>query len=78
MSKVKEVQESKVKDAVIETDFEGKTNEELKQAYENLAIQFQEHQRLAAQHSQQATKCQGALEVLSQLLPASEEDQVDG
>ena len=46
MSKVKEVPESKVKDAVIETDFEGKTNEELKQAYENLAIQFQEHQRL--------------------------------
>ena len=75
-----EVKEAKrkVKDAVIETDFEGKTNEELKQAYENLAIQFQEHQRLAAQHSQQATKCQGALEVLSQLLPANEEDQVDG
>ena len=32
MSKVKEVPESKVKDAVIETDFAGKTNEELKQA----------------------------------------------
>jgi len=76
-TEVKEAKK-KVKDAVIETDFEGKTNEELKQAYENLAIQFQEHQRLAATHSQQATKCQGALEVLSQLLPANEEDQVDG
>ena len=75
-----EVKEAKrkVKDAVIETDFEGKTNEELKQAYENLAIQFQENQSLAATHSQQATKCQGALEVLAQLLPKSEEDQVDG
>ena len=78
MSKVKEVPESKVKDAVIETDFSGKTTEELTEAYQNLTVQFQEHQRLAAQHSTLATKCQGAMEVLSQMIPKSEDDSVDG
>ena len=76
MSKVKEAPKE-VKDPVL-TDLAGKTNEELEQVYQNLAIQFQEHQRLAAQHSQQATKCQGGMEVVAQLLPRKTEDQVDG
>jgi|6_EtaG_2_1085325.scaffolds.fasta_scaffold196755_2 hypothetical protein len=71
-------EEVKAVEAQIDNDFAGKTNDELKEAYQNLTIQFQEHQRLAGQHSQLAMKCQGGMETIAQLLPQNKEDQVDG
>ena len=55
---------------------QGKTVEELKQITQTLQTQLQEHQRQANHHQTMATKAQGALEVLLQLIPKEEVEQM--
>ena len=57
---------------------EGKSVEELKEIAQTLQAQLNEHQRLANHHTTMATKAQGALEVLLQLIPKEEvEEMID-
>jgi len=51
---------------------EGKSVEELKEIAQTLQTQFNEHQRQANHHQTMATKAQGALEVMLQLIPKEE------
>ena len=51
---------------------QGKTVEELKQIAQTLQAQLQEHQKLANHHQTMATKAQGALEVILQMIPKEE------
>ena len=48
---------------------EGKSVEELKEIAQTLQTQLNEHQRQATHHQTMATKAQGALEVILQLIP---------
>tara|TARA_R100000152_G_C6731271_1_gene155922 strand:- start:191 stop:445 length:255 start_codon:yes stop_codon:yes gene_type:complete len=50
----------------------GKTVEELKDIVQNLQAQLSEHQKLANSHQTMATKAQGALEVMLQMIPREE------
>ena len=54
----------------------GKTVEELKEIAKTLQTQLNEHQRLATHHQTMATKAQGALEVVLQLIPKEEVDEM--
>ena len=59
------------------TEAQGKTVEELKEVAQTLQAQLQENQRLANHHQTMATKAQGALEVMLQLIPKQEvEDMI--
>ena len=58
------------------TEVQGKTVEELKEVAQNLQTQLQEHQKQANHHQTMATKAQGALEVMLQLIPKQEVDEV--
>ena len=51
---------------------EGKSVEELKEIAQTLQTQLNEHQRQANHHQTMATKAKGALEVLLQLIPKEE------
>ena len=51
---------------------EGKSVEELKEIAQTLQTQLNEHQRQANHHQTMATKAQGALEVILQLIPKEE------
>ena len=51
------------------TETHGKSVEELKEIAQTLQTQLNEHQRQANHHRTMATKAQGALEVLLQLIP---------
>ena len=51
---------------------EGKSVEELKKIAQTLQTQLNEHQRQANHHQTMATKAQGALEVMLQLIPKEE------
>ena len=55
---------------------QGKTVEEMKEITQTLQTQLQEHQRLATHHQTMATKAQGALEVILQMIPKEEVDQM--
>ena len=55
---------------------QGKSVEELKEIAQILQAQLQEHQRQANHHSTMATKAQGALEVMLQLIPKQEVEEV--
>ena len=55
---------------------EGKSVEELKEIAQTLQTQLNEHQRQANHHQTMATKAQGALEVLLQLIPKEEVEQM--
>tara|TARA_R100001530_G_scaffold21866_1_gene17934 strand:- start:10 stop:258 length:249 start_codon:yes stop_codon:yes gene_type:complete len=55
---------------------EGKSVEELKEIAQTLQAQLNEHQRLANHHTTMATKAQGALEVLIQLIPKEEVEEM--
>jgi len=56
---------------------QGKSVEELKEIAQTLQTQLNEHQRQAHHHQTMATKAQGALEVLLQLIPKEEvEDMI--
>jgi len=55
---------------------EGKSVEELKEIAQTLQTQLNEHQKLANHHQTMATKAQGALEVLLQLIPKEEVEEM--
>ena len=58
--------------ATKEVATEGKSVEELKEIAQTLQTQLNEHQRQANHHQTMATKAQGALEVMLQLIPKEE------
>ena len=51
---------------------EGKSVEELKEIAQTLQTQLNEHQKQANHHQTMAVKAQGALEVMLQLIPKEE------
>ena len=55
---------------------QGKTVAEMKEITQTLQTQLQEHQRLATHHQTMATKAQGALEVMLQMIPKEEVEQM--
>ena len=55
---------------------QGKSVEELKEIAQTLQAQLNEHQRQANHHSTMATKAQGALEVILQLIPKEEVEEM--
>ena len=55
---------------------EGKTVEELKEVAVTLQAQVTENQRLANHHQTVATKAQGALEVILQMIPKEEVEEM--
>ena len=58
------------------TETQGKTVEELKEIAQTLQTQLNEHQRQANHHQTMATKAQGALEVMLQLIPKQEVEEM--
>ena len=58
------------------TETQGKSAEELKGIAQTLQTQLNEHQRQANHHQTMATKAQGALEVLLQLIPKEEVEEM--
>ena len=57
---------------------QGKSVEELKEIAQTLQTQLNEHQRQANHHQTMTTKAQGALEVILQLIPKEEvEEMID-
>ena len=55
---------------------EGKTVEELKEVAQTLQTQLQDHQKQANHHQTMAMKAQGALEVILQLIPKQEVEEM--
>ena len=55
---------------------QGKSVEELKEIAQTLQAQLNEHQKLATHHQTMATKAQGALEVMVQLIPKEEVEEM--
>ena len=55
---------------------EGKTVEELKEIAQTLQAQLQEHKKQANYHQMMATKAQGALEVILQMIPKEEVEEM--
>ena len=55
---------------------QGKTVEELKEIAQTLQAQLAEHQKQANHHQTMATKAQGALEVMLQLIPKQEVEEM--
>ena len=55
---------------------QGKTVEELKEIAQTLQAQLQEHQKQATHHQTMAVKAQGALEVVLQLIPKEEVEEM--
>ena len=58
------------------TETQGKSGEELKEIAQTLQTQLNEHQRQANHHQTMATKAQGALEVMLQLIPKQEVEEM--
>ena len=58
------------------TEVQGKTVEELKEVAQTLQVQFQDHQKQANRHQTMAMKAQGALEVMLQLIPKQEVEEM--
>jgi hypothetical protein len=65
---------SKNKEQVVEA--EGKTVEELKEVAQSLQAQLQDHRKKASHHQVMATKAQGALEVILQMIPKQEVEEM--
>ena len=55
---------------------QGKTVDELKEVAVTLQAQVTENQRLANHHQTMATKAQGALEVMLQMIPRQEVEEM--
>ena len=55
---------------------QGKTVEELKQIAQTLQAQLQDHNKQANYHQTMAVKAQGALEVILQLIPKEEVEEM--
>ena len=70
MSKKTEVEETVIANP------QGKTVEELKEVAQTLQTQLQEHQKQANHHQTMATKAKGALEVILQLIPKQEVEEM--
>ena len=68
-------QETVTKDVSL-ANTEGKTVEELKEIAQTLQAQYNEHQKLASHHGTMATKAQGALEVMLQMIPKQEVEEM--
>ena len=62
------------KDEVVEA--QGKSVEELKEIAQTLQAQLAEHQKQANHHQTMAVKAQGALEVMLQLIPKQEVEEM--
>ena len=62
--------------ATKDVEAQGKSIEELKEIAQTLQTQFNEHQRQANHHQTRATKAQGALEVMLQLIPKQEVEEM--
>ena len=62
--------------ATKEVEVQGKSVEELKEIAQTLQTQLNEHQRQANHHQTMATKAQGALEVILQLIPKEEVEEM--
>ena len=60
----------------VTVEAQGKSVEELKAIAQTLQAQLQENQRLANHHQTMATKAQGALEVMLQLIPKEEVEEM--
>ena len=58
------------------TETQGKSVEELKEIAQTLQTQLNEHQRQANHHQTMAMKAQGALEVILQLIPKQEVEEM--
>ena len=58
------------------TGVQGKSVDELKGIAQTLQTQLNEHQRQANHHQTMATKAQGALEVMLQLIPKEEVEEM--
>ena len=54
----------------------GKTVEELKEIVQVLQTQLQDHQKQATYHQTMTVKAQGALEVILQMIPKEEADEM--
>ena len=54
----------------------GKTVEEMKEIAQTLQAQLQDHQKQATHHQTMAVKAQGALEVMLQMIPKEEVEQM--
>jgi len=76
MSKNKNPQEAEIVEKMPLANPQGKTVEELKEIAQTLQTQFQEHQKEANRHQTMATKAQGALEVILQLIPKQEVEEM--
>ena len=59
-----------------ETEVQGKSVAELKEVAQTLQAQLNEHQRLGNHHQTMATKAQGALEVILQMIPKEEVEKM--
>ena len=55
---------------------QGKSVEELKEIAQTLQTQLNEHKKQANHHQTMATKAQGALEVMLQLIPKEEVEEM--
>ena len=55
---------------------QGKTVEELKEVAQTLQTQLQEHRKQANHHQTMAVKAQGALEVMLQMIPKQEVEEM--
>ena len=58
------------------TETQGKSIEELKEIAQTLQTQLNEHQKQANYHQTMATKAQGALEVMLQMIPKEEVEKM--
>ena len=62
----------------VTVEAQGKSVEELKEVAQTLQAQLAEHQKQANHHQTMAMKAQGALEVMLQLIPKQEvEEMID-
>ena len=74
MSKTTQKDNGKVEEAAVNP--QGKTVEELKEIAQTLQAQLTEHQKQANHHQTMAVKAQGGLEVILQLIPKEEVEEM--
>ena len=74
MSKNKNPQEAEIVEEIANP--QGKTVEELKQIAQTLQAQLNEHHKQANHHQTMATKAQGAMEVMLQMIPKEEVEEM--
>ena len=70
------IQDGQIEESMPLANSEGKTVEELKEIALTLQAQVTENQRLANHHQTVATKAQGALEVMLQMIPKQEVEEM--